>query len=1670
MADKFQESLMQAIDYLVSSRIDAINKDVTITAVVNKCRNALENSYEIQYNGGFLIAYAQEGASYSQNQSVYVLVPEGDFSKKKIIIGKASQVTEDSNISFVSSLLESYNLIGQNTITDTNNIQPTGLHSYLKEEYKLLYQRNEQNENFVQFNEDEFNNYIKEADALMIEGSFMTRLPKAHRLNKKGVYGVQFLLAFKDKDKPEEIKYVSYTIDSTHMTGNPLLYNNYTDQYAIFPIDTENFLYLESIMVYEQGFVDNSDNTQAEFWGPDIFIKELEIYGLRKLGAKDGDYLLRLMTPQGATFKTIMANEELTCIAQTMYQVSTDVSDSTTYYWFAKDDRITPTSEYYHMYGGSGWKLLKDKGANKTFVSNGSENRAYENIYMAVAVYKEQIILKDEFILYNEAAKRDISIESDLGTKFSFDRGKPVLTCLVNGKSSDFEDNHADELFSFSWAKIDEYGNNQPLNQTYEELEAAYQEGLANGLGYSELAALKNQMLMMQDVEFDRNILKYPVKQITSKATFSCSVYLKETSTAEDYFIGNATITLQNENVASPTDYYILIENGNQVFQYSESGVSPANERYQDPLEIKPLECHFYDPAGLEVNKDTYTVKWKVPLTDTMLQTPSEGMEINPANGKIEWFTQEIFPTKIKESYDYQALNNQVTCIITYNGQEYQQDSDFLFTKIGENGTNGTDVVAKISPVLQPNKGLLAIEVKDGIGNWNNGDSLVKQGLKFELYKRNELLNITSSTWSMAGGNSRSKNLSVTNGIISYFNSDTGNYNQIVKATTSFEGQNYYAFYPVPIIDYHAAIQSSQELVILDDYSVILDKTKTLKSITYNADGRNPLYNKNQGVFFTLDFASNPSDKWVVWEAIGGISDAQDSAAFTLSFEKNATKGYHILSGSVSDSGEYGVYILPNDVYDGAWCNNLVHATIYSSEQVANDKGNPETDIWIPIHMSLNTFGLASLNAWDGNHVEINEDENYILAPQIGAGIKDNNNKFTGIVMGKAQTYDMDDVSVGLLGYSEGKQSIWLDAESGKAVFGLPEEQASANNHYTEGRIELVPGGDSKIGNWTIGSRAIYNMTEPIIENGIFKGVQPDKPYKDYPVKDAQMSIPYNAQGMILNANPAYLSVKSMPLDETNSNIDWQGANTALKRGDALEVELDPRKSSLFSIYRHTKFSEGNTSDTPDLDEARRYPIVGINANGQFYTNAIEDGESSMGIGKIGAFGTSAADGLYMGAQFAYKGSNIFKFFIPEDDTSVLTRPVYLTAGTNKDNEYARPFYINANNFAVYTDENKNTTTVSDHYIQLDNSIMKVGHSTDNYLQIGSLASKKPLELKTTNDAEFAFSGTQTTITNKNKMSFTTKTLDVKIDSGNKSLQAVNGTIVGNINFTGFNDLTLKSAAFSDTDKNYTLAIGSNVNNSAQGYFGNNHVFIALNDSLQSTLYATSGMIIQTVNNGLNLRSDSSEGIKLDAYFKDNAGARPYLHLIPQSGGTGDYILSSGHGTVQSKNDLGNNRAGVQITPGIGTSWGYFTGTIQGSNDTIAAEKDIRSVNGWCYGGNFAFNTNKGWNAHGGNYTSTSLEQHLAWLYSLVNSAYARADDAWTRANNAQTAANNANANANTRAPMSELTSFRDLYGRHSHTVTVDNGHRETAPAGIPEHSHDFYINLTTNSSKPQYV
>lgn len=1674
---ELQDSILKAIDAITKTRIDKLQLDKTVTAEIIKCTNALSREYKCSYNGGNITAYAAEGATYTNGQSVYVLIPQSDMTKRKTIVGVSSAKEDDENISFVSSALSDYNLIGKNVINDKKNIQPVGLHSYKKEEYFLLYDyatRNDSSRNYVNIEIEELNNNLKQAEALMIEASFQTRLPKAHKLSQDGVYGLQFVLAFADRDKTDEngkpaTKYISYVIDSNNMTGNPFRFSSWSEQYQIYPIDIENFLYIDSILFYEKDFIEKDNINMANSWGADIFLKDIEVYPLKKIDAVSGNYKLSLSMPQGSTFRGNTSEDQLDIVATVTEKNVNNLSDNTTFYWFKEDNRVVSDSDNYQMYGGAGWAWLKNKGNNYTLYTDATENRAYENKYLCVAVYKESVILKTYFVIYNESARRDITISSSLGAKFSFDRGKPVLTCMIDGKSEKFEEgkpnSHVDSLFRFIWSKIDEYNNTTTFIETYAELEKKYEElKKTPGVSYHDLSALKNQMLALQGVSWERNVLNYPINQIDNNAKFKCSVYLKDTPDGEEYSIGSAEILLQNENAASPTDYYITIENGDQVFQYSESGVSPDDERYTDPLVVKPLICHFFDPAGLEVNKETYDVKWVVPLENSMIVVPTKSMTMNNANNKIEWYIEEIFPLEIANDYDYQALNNQVTAIVSYKDQEYKQDTTLLFTKIGENGTNGTDIVAKISPRLKTvNNELLAIVTGKGDAYYNDIAStpLTSQTnlpLQFDLYQRNTKLALDKKPkWSIAGASNQSKFL---------YNPDTQTSQlgwsqekterkfryQIVKADIEYENNNYYAFYPMPVIEYNNA----------GNLHIGLDKTTTLKSITYNADGRNPLYNKNQ--FIELNISGN-KEYYIVWTAEGGeprvanrATKAYESnprnAAFTLLLDNKEKEGSSIIVPAENNINK--VYILPDNIYTGEYTNNLVHAAIYTSKEIYQNGGNTICDVYVPIYMSLNVYGLKSLNAWDGNHVEINEDENYVLAPQIGAGKKDTNNKFTGILMGTSQTYDQKEEQVGLLGYSKGKQSIWLDADSGNAIFGLPEQQASANNNFTEGRIELIPGGESKIGQWRIGSRAMYNMTIPDIEGDRFTGVEPIKPYSDYAVKDAQIAIPQEAQGIILNANPAYASYKGKPLFKTNSKIDFDNANAAIREGDSFEVEIDPSKDSAFSIYRHTKWDKGVLTN-----DWHRYPLVGINAQGQFYTNAIENEESSMGIGKIGAFGTAAADGKYVGAQFGYDNTNLFKFFISKDgEEGTISRTLFLTAGTDKSNEYSRPLSMNFKSINLYA-SNSSDSQISDYRMNLSASGLSLGQKDKTFLDLTF----------TNNSAEYNRLNTQT-----NLAITVPKNRHFSLNNHN------NGTPLldineGNVKITLSGALTTRTDQEVDLDSKTKAHLGSKYFDFSLDYSAgigqlasdNGSVLTINRDTGKNSSFVDNYGISITAKQGggIKLMSENAvgdlgkEAIRIEARLNNNIDTSTYMTFTPEGQGFSTFSITSGCGNIWSEKGGVSGYNGLKLSA-FAAPWAIFPSVKPGTNRSIEAHHDIFS-NQNIQGADFYWLSNKTGQYNGNNYTSSSLWAHIDTLYSLLRETRTYAND---RANKAES-----NAKAYTKsyaAPKSHSHNYAST--THTHSVTVNNGHRETAKAlsGQYEHSHDFYINKTFDTSQPK--
>ena len=509
-----------------------------------------------------------------------------------------------------------------------------------------------------------------------------------------------------------EFNNIAFVLDSNNMTGNPYNYSEWSTQYAIFSVDTETLAGINDILFYKDGFIVNEDKCTHDNTGEanpreDIFIKNIKIYALKPISADNGDYRLEINSPNGLVFDSLDDGNTLDVVAKVSKAYYQNLSEQSNFYWFKKNKNVTTVSSTeYHQYGGIGWAYLPDKGNRKRIILVDSENQAYENIYKCVSVTDDVIVLAQEFYVYNLAASAKLKIHSDLGVNFSFDSGIPTLTCLIN--ENEFEDaDPADKTYHYSWAIV--------VNGQRVFLDGQLKTIADNTTSISDIMGMLSFNNLIKDVKFyyheeelTENFeratrIKYPINNIGISekfATFECYVEKKHNNKYID--IGCASLNVTNLGEATSTGYHIVIENGDQVFQYDEYGNPPNAKKLKDPLQIKPLICHFFNPTGIEIPSGNYTLNWIVPISDSMLIPENlDRLIVNPANQLREIDnTSREFVFNIVEFYNEGYQNNQITCQVVFRGETITKDSNLLFTKIGENGTNGTDVVARILPVV----------------------------------------------------------------------------------------------------------------------------------------------------------------------------------------------------------------------------------------------------------------------------------------------------------------------------------------------------------------------------------------------------------------------------------------------------------------------------------------------------------------------------------------------------------------------------------------------------------------------------------------------------------------------------------------------------------------------------------------------------------------------------------------------------------------------------------------------------------------------------------------------------------------------------------------------------------------------------------------------------------
>ena len=412
------EQLLDAICKIADDSVKKAQYDKTIQAQILSCEDATIGKYRCRYQDAIIYAYSNNSdTTFGDGAYVYILVPNGDMSKEKTILG----TTKKLGINYISQAQgdEAYNIIGNNCIKiDTNNIYylDTNNKNY---KYKIYEAKEDESENSF-FDTTALEQYIRESSSVIVGGMIKTSISPEKQY--QGHYGITYNLKFYDSVNNTEV-IRSYTIDEDNMVDNPYRLAYKTRQYQIFEIDGPNFIRVQSIQIFNKDFPGANGTTTNELLNVgDIEISNLELCGAVRMSENQvNGVAITFYTPQGTFFTKDSKGQSKTITAQVRVKGKlASAAQDIPFYWGSENVGVSASSPYYNKYLGRGWKCLNDnnviqyqmqhidsKFVNDTWIIENKQEDKYYFRGFEIYIYNSQensyrLKTKEDEILGNE--------------------------------------------------------------------------------------------------------------------------------------------------------------------------------------------------------------------------------------------------------------------------------------------------------------------------------------------------------------------------------------------------------------------------------------------------------------------------------------------------------------------------------------------------------------------------------------------------------------------------------------------------------------------------------------------------------------------------------------------------------------------------------------------------------------------------------------------------------------------------------------------------------------------------------------------------------------------------------------------------------------------------------------------------------------------------------------------------------------------------------------------------------------------------------------------------------------------------------------------------------------------------------------------------------------------
>lgn len=983
-----------AIIELVSTSVAGASFDTTIRAIVQEKVDSATGKYKLQYQDSVMYAFVDDvKTTYSKGTEVYVLIPKNDFTSDKRIIGSVKTLGEDYTLVLTEE--DKYKKIGASAFGESNLIKEDG--DYAVDQSfsgsRTLFGFN--NSPLKGYYDSNFLTYLRNenTEAIWLEATFETDIE--YGVNKKYSLDVVFDPDKKD-DKGEPI-YITASINQDNIVGNPFCLRE-SQQIVIFDfkgdgtesIDWSKIAKINSVKLTTTGFVSGKDYVK---------VKNIKLYAVSALTQEqlNAPYAY-IFTPDG----TIVAeNGEVTLkgILRINQQVQTNVK----YFWFIEDLTVNKDSggDKYHDYGGRGWKLLNGTTDNKdgTFTVNntGQDVRTITDEDMVVPAQRYKcVIAKDKDSRYSDIVE---ITSTGIGYKYKIMHQIYKKTTIVeNGEQKE------------TWTKVDD--SSVLLQSNLEEdqkIELEIQQSLKEDdiVHWYRKELFDSEWIEVTDEASDRKLtIEYENINVSTQIRAIVNGFNTET----------VTITAKAE-IPDPTpQYQLVIENANQTFIYDEDGRSPTHpaKTFRDN-EPKTLSFKLYDTyaAGTEDSPYDITNKasspiWKISadglvnLKDSDWDLLEENEQIDKNKDKKYQLTASQCSFLIKDAWLYNTTDNQITLTVEYwadpsnpaTKATITAKTNFTFLKEGDPGTNGTGVAIVVEKKATSNSVIS-----------NNDLKVIKYTGAIGL----EVINATIAQ--------------KTHGVY--------------KATITEGDKVYYGYYIPPVTP------EEEDNV----YSYSIDGTPS-QYVVYDADGTNPRYSdwKFKKTTYKEVTDEETKEKKIVVDQTNPVTEVK----FSLEEQKSQDWQCDTLRNTIPKT------------FNSTLASTEGVFKLYAYEEIVSTTGQGEAATTnttytliaeITLLASLNRHAFSMVNKWDGN-LKIDDGNNYILSATVAAGKKDDNNTFTGVMIGTvgdSTSTNSNNNRTGFFGFYQGAQTAFIDADDGSTRLGNSEKTLfQIGNKYSE--------------------------------------------------------------------------------------------------------------------------------------------------------------------------------------------------------------------------------------------------------------------------------------------------------------------------------------------------------------------------------------------------------------------------------------------------------------------------------------------------------------------------------------------------------------------------------------------------------------------------------------------